>query len=111
MTWNLALTSDYVFRGITQTLGRVASVGHEIVAVGSQAGTRIPRAQFFVSGDDGRTWTLGAVRDAAGGVPPPGHGAIFVAGAQGAWVGRQAGARPASACRDGVRGPPPRRSD
>ena len=73
-------------RGITQTLGRVASVGHEIVAVGSQAGTRIPRAQFFVSGDDGRTWKLGAVRDAAGGVPPPGHGAIFVAGAQGAWV-------------------------
>jgi hypothetical protein len=73
-------------RGITQTLGRVASVGHEIVAVGSQAGTRIPRAQFFVSGDDGRTWTLGAVRDAADGVPPPGHGAIFVAGAQGAWV-------------------------
>ena len=73
-------------RGITQTLGRVASVGHEIVAVGSQAGTRIPRAQFFVSGDDGRTWTMGTVRDAAGGVPPPGHGAIFVAGAQGAWV-------------------------
>ena len=73
-------------RGITQTLGRVASVGDEIVAVGSQAGTRIPRAQFFVSGDDGRTWTLGTVRDAAGGVPPPGHGAIFVAGAQGAWV-------------------------
>jgi len=73
-------------RGITQTLGQVASVGHEIVAVGSQAGTRIPRAQFFVSGDDGRTWTLGAVRDAAGGVRPPGHGAIFVAGAQGAWV-------------------------
>ncbi|MGH3178754.1 MAG: WD40/YVTN/BNR-like repeat-containing protein, partial [Streptosporangiaceae bacterium] len=72
-------------RGITQTLGRVASVGHEIVAVGSQAGTRIPRAQFFVS-DDGRTWTMGTVRDAAGGVPPPGHGAIFVAGAQGAWV-------------------------
>jgi hypothetical protein len=73
-------------RGITQTLGRVASVGHEIVAVGSQAGTRIPRAQFFVSGDDGRTWTMGMVRDSAGGVPPPGHGAIFVAGAQGAWV-------------------------
>jgi hypothetical protein len=73
-------------RGITQTLGRVAIVGHEIVAVGSQAGTRIPRAQFFVSGDDGRTWTMGTVRDAAGGVPPPGHGAIFVAGAQGAWV-------------------------
>ena len=73
-------------RGISQTLGRVTSVGHEIVAVGSQAGARIPRAQFFVSGDDGRTWTMGTVRDAAGGVPPPGHGAIFVAGGQGAWV-------------------------
>ena len=73
-------------RGITQTLGRVTSVGDEIVAVGSQAGTLIPRAQFFVSRDDGRTWTMGTVRDGVGGVPPPGHGAIFVAGGQGAWV-------------------------
>jgi hypothetical protein len=74
-------------RGITQTLGRMTSVGDEIVAVGSQSGARIARAQFFVSGDGGRTWTLGAVRSADGGVPPPGHGAIFVAGGQGAWVG------------------------
>ena len=73
-------------RGITQTLGRVASVGNEVVAVGSQAGARIARAQFFVSADGGRTWTMGTVRSAAGGVPPPGHGAIFVAGGQGAWV-------------------------
>jgi hypothetical protein len=73
-------------RGITQTLGGMTSVGHEIVAVGSQSGARIARAQFFVSGDDGRTWTMGAVRSAGGGVPPPGHGAIFVAGGQGAWV-------------------------
>src|SRR5256714_14322278 len=41
-------------RGITPTLGRVASVGHEIVAVGSQAGTPIPPAQGFGSGDDAR---------------------------------------------------------
>jgi hypothetical protein len=73
-------------RGMTQTLGRAASVGHQIVAVGSQAGGRIARAQFYVSGDDGRTWTMGKVRMADGGVPPPGHGAIFVAGAPGAWV-------------------------
>jgi hypothetical protein len=73
-------------RGITQTLGRMASVGHEIVAVGSQSGARIARAQFFVSGDDGRTWTMGTVKSADGGVPPPGHGAIYVAGGQGAWV-------------------------
>ena len=73
-------------RGISQTLGRVTSVGDEIVAVGSQAGARIARAQFFVSADDGRSWTMGTVRSADGGVPPPGHGAIFVAGGQGAWV-------------------------
>ena len=73
-------------RGISQALGHVASDGAEIVAVGSQAGARIARARFFVSADDGRSWTLGAVRDASGGVPPPGHGAIFVAGGRGAWV-------------------------
>ena len=36
-------------RGISQTLGQVASDGAEIVAVGSQDGARIARAQFFVS--------------------------------------------------------------
>jgi hypothetical protein len=73
-------------RGISQTLGRVASDGDEVVAVGSQAGARIARAQFFVSANDGRSWTMGVVRSASGGMPPPGHGAIFVAGGQGAWV-------------------------
>ncbi len=73
-------------RGIRATRGRVTSVGDEIVAVGSQAGARIARAQFFVSLNDGRSWTMGTVRSAGGGVPPPGHGAIFVAGGPGAWV-------------------------
>jgi len=73
-------------RGITQTLGRVTSVGDEVVAVGSQAGARIARAQFFVSADDGRSWTMGTVRSVDGGMPPPGRGAILVAGGQGAWV-------------------------
>ena len=73
-------------RGISQTLGRVTSVGDEIVAVGEQAGALITRAQFFVSLNDGRSWTMGTVRSADGGVPPPGHGAIFVAGGQGVWV-------------------------
>ena len=79
-------TAGTSVRGITQTLGRVTSVGHEIVAVGSQSGARIARAQFFVSRDDGRTWAMGTVKSADGGAPPPGHGAIFVAGSQGAWV-------------------------
>jgi hypothetical protein len=73
-------------RGISQTLGQVASDGTEIVAVGSQAGARIGRAQFFVSQNDGRSWAMGSVRSPDGGEPPPGHAALFVAGGQGAWV-------------------------
>ena len=73
-------------RGISQTLGRVTSDGAEIVAVGSQQGARIARAQFFVSTDDGRTWSMGHVRTPDGGSPPPGYAARFVAGGPGAWV-------------------------
>ncbi len=73
-------------RGISQALGRVTSDGAEIVAVGSQQGARIARAQFFVSTDDGRTWSMGHVRAPDGGPPPPGYAARFVAGGQGAWV-------------------------
>ena len=73
-------------RGISQTLGRVASDGAEIVAVGSQQGARIARAQFFVSTDGGRTWSMGHVRTPDGGPPPPGYAARFVAGGHGAWV-------------------------
>jgi hypothetical protein len=73
-------------RGISQTLGRVASDGAEIVAVGSQQGARIARAQFYVSMNDGRSWSMGTVRAAGGGPPPPGHAARFVAGGNGAWL-------------------------
>jgi hypothetical protein len=73
-------------RGISQTLGRVTSDGTEIVAVGSQAGARIARAQFFVSLDDGHSWAMGSVRTPSGGPPPPGHAARLVAGGHGAWV-------------------------
>jgi hypothetical protein len=73
-------------RGISQTLGRVTSDGAEIVAVGSQQGARIARAQFFVSTDDGRSWSMGHVRAPDGGPPPPGYAARFVAGGHGEWV-------------------------
>jgi hypothetical protein len=73
-------------RGISQTLGRVASDGAEIVAVGSQQGARIARAQFFVSTDDGRSWSMGRVQAPGGGPPPPGYAARFVAGGPGQWV-------------------------
>jgi hypothetical protein len=73
-------------RGISQTLGWVTSDGPEIVAVGSQVGARIARAQFFVSLTDGRSWSMGSVRAPGGGPPPPGYAASLVAGGRGAWV-------------------------
>ena len=73
-------------RGISQTLGQVTSDGAEIVAVGSQQGARIARAQFFVSTDDGRSWSMGHVRTPGGGPPPPGYAARFVAGGHGEWA-------------------------
>jgi hypothetical protein len=73
-------------RGISQTLGRVTSDGTEVVAVGSQQGARIARAQFFVSTDGGRSWSMGHVQAPGGGPPPPGYAARFVAGGPGAWV-------------------------
>jgi hypothetical protein len=73
-------------RGISQTVARVASDGAEIVAVGSQTGARIARAQFFFSPNDGRSWVMGTVRTLAGEAPPPGHAARFVAGGPGRWV-------------------------
>ena len=79
-------------RGIDQTLGRVASDGDEIVAVGSQAGARIARAQFFISLNGGGSWSMASVRTQAGGPPPPGYAARLVAGGNGAWVALGPGA-------------------
>jgi len=73
-------------RGSSQTRGRVTSDGAEIVAVGSQQGARIARAQFFVSTDNGRSWSMGHVRTPDGGPPPPGYAARFVAGGHDEWV-------------------------
>ncbi len=73
-------------RGISQSLARVASSGSQVVAVGSQAGARISRAQFFVSADGGQTWRLGTEQAADGRDPAPGHAATLIAGGQGRWA-------------------------
>ena len=73
-------------RGIVLSEGRVASSGAEIVAVGAESGQLVPRAQFFVSADGGRSWSLGQVSAPGGGAPPPGHAARFIAGGSGAWA-------------------------
>jgi hypothetical protein len=73
-------------RGITQLQGRVASSGNEVVAVGAETGQPVPRAQFLVSLNGGKSWTLGTVAAAGGGAPPPGYAAQFVAGGHGRWA-------------------------
>ena len=73
-------------QGIAQTMGQVASSGDTTVAVGSQAGGDIPRAQFFVSHDDGRTWGLAAVTAPGGGAPSPGHAARLVTRGRNGWL-------------------------
>lgn len=75
-------TTALAGRGVSAPLGQVATFGSTVVAVGSQSGTRISRARFFVSSDAGRTWRLGTVQ----GNPPPGHAAALVAGGSHGWV-------------------------
>jgi len=80
-------TAALAGRGVAAPLARVASFGGTIVAVGAQTGTRIPRARFFVSADNGRTWQLGSVEaQKDGGEPPPGRAAVLVAGGLRGWV-------------------------
>jgi hypothetical protein len=73
-------------RGTAQPVGRLTSAGDEIVAVGAETGQAVPRAQFFVSANGGRSWALGTLTAAGGGSPPPGHAARFVAGGPGQWA-------------------------
>jgi len=73
-------------RGVTASLGRVASDGAEAVAVGAETGVQVPRAEFFISQNDGGSWSLATESAAGGGAPPPGHVARLVAGGQGEWV-------------------------
>jgi len=73
-------------RGVAQTMNQVASDGSTVVAIGSQTGGDIPRAQFFVSENGGRTWRLAPVTAAGGGTPAPGHAAQFVAHGPHGWL-------------------------
>jgi hypothetical protein len=73
-------------RGISQSLGRIASDGNDVVAVGGETGALIPRAEFFFSPNGGGSWSLASESALGGGVPPPGHPAQLVAGGQGGWV-------------------------
>ena len=73
-------------QGISQDMSRVASFGGTVVAVGSQTGGDIPRAQFLISHDDGTTWQLAAVTAPGGGAPAPGHAAQLIAHGRTGWL-------------------------
>src|SRR6202020_1386996 len=73
-------------RGINQVLTAAASSGARVVAVGSQTGARVGRAQFFLSSDGGQTWSLAAEQASGGGQPAPDHPASLIAGGDGRWV-------------------------
>lgn len=85
-------------RGIFQSVSGVAASGSTIVAVGSQAGQWVPRAQFFVSADSGRSWQLATVRGPGGAVPSPAALPLLVAGGaplpagRGGWLALGTGA-------------------
>src|SRR5436305_11268835 len=67
-------------RGIFQWVSAVAAAGRTIVAVGSLTGPWLPRAQFLVSADGGRSWRLAPVRGPGGSVPPPADLPLLAAG-------------------------------
>ena len=69
----------------------MASFGGTVVAVGSQTGGDIPRAQFLISHDDGTTWQLAAVTAPGGGAPAAGHAAQLIAHGRGRLAGHRAG--------------------
>lgn len=69
-------------RGVYQRLSQVAVYGTTAVAVGSQTGTRVPRARFFYSADNGKDWRLATVR----GTPAPGAAPTLVAGGAHGWL-------------------------
>jgi len=75
-------TAALAGRGIQAPLSHVATFGDTTVAVGAESGTRIPRARFYVSADNGQTWQLGTLS----GDPPPGQAATLVAGGSRGWV-------------------------
>jgi hypothetical protein len=80
-------TAALAGRGVAAPLAQVASFGGTIVAVGAETGTRIPRARFFVSADNGRSWQLGTIQaQKPASDPPPGQAAALVAGGPRGWV-------------------------
>lgn len=74
-------TPSLAARDVSESLSQVAVSGTTAVAVGSESGTTVPLARFFISADSGRTWRLAAVRGSK-----PGRAPSLVAGGPHGWV-------------------------
>ncbi len=79
-------------RGVFQSLSAVASYGTTVVAAGSETGTDIGRAQFFVSTDVGRTWRLAPVAGSHGDEPPTVHVPTAIVAGPAGWLALGPGA-------------------
>lgn len=79
-------------RGVFQSVTGVAASSGTVVAVGSEVGQWLPRAEFLVSADGGRSWRLAAVRTAGGGVSPSAGLPQLVAAGPDGWVALGTGA-------------------
>ncbi|HEY3732971.1 MAG TPA: hypothetical protein VGL63_03560 [Streptosporangiaceae bacterium] len=85
-------------RGIFQSISSVAASSGTVVAVGSEAGEWVPRAQFVVSVDGGHSWRLAPVLAARGKVASPAYvpkliaGGPALPGGQGGWLALGSGA-------------------
>jgi len=73
-------------RGISLPLSSVASVGANIVAAGTQSGSRLARVRFLFSDNDGHTWRLASLQAAAGATTPQAQGPVLLAGGAAGWV-------------------------
>ncbi|MFC0037468.1 hypothetical protein [Actinomadura rayongensis] len=74
--------------GLVQDLRAVAVAGQVIVVAGAETapGAQAARAEFLVSRDAGRAWTLADVRTPDGAESPRGPAPVLLAGAPGAWA-------------------------
>ncbi|GAA2426857.1 hypothetical protein GCM10010191_44330 [Actinomadura vinacea] len=72
--------------GRDQHLTAAAAVGRTVVTVGAESDGRLPRGQFLVSGDGGRTFKPGEVRGAGGDGLAKGEVPRVVAGSAKGWV-------------------------
>jgi hypothetical protein len=100
-TGAFASTATQSGRNIFQSVNAVAEHSGTVIAAGAEIGQWVPRTEFLVSANGGRTWKLAAVRPARGAAPSSASSVSatsaavppqFIAHGPGGWVALGAGA-------------------